>query len=340
MSIEAAKKYETHFEDAPNYKAPSDIAPLDFLNALKEEFGIDIENIRNFLSTMEKMAVEKGKSVFTASQSEILNYCQDEELLSKKEALKVLKEFCLVPRNNWERPPSVYKARDIHPWLFRWRLSLLFKPYVKIDNIEDPAYIISPGLSAQTLVYFLGIYWESNIEEDRCRSKEMKKWIGKERFRKGHEFNKKVATTLEGMGYHAKHDVKVSSIISKKKADKDYGDVDVLAWKEGEKFIYLIECKDLYFAKNINEVAEQLLKFKGEIRNGKPDKLKKHMDRVAILSEYKADLLKFCEISNVDIEICSYVIFSNPVPMLYDSSIPKEVKFASIQEIIEEKTLC
>jgi hypothetical protein len=336
---DAADKYETHFEDMPAPKSPSDVFHSDFLTAFEKEIGIAFEALRNFQETMENMALEKEEFVFTASQSEILNYCAKSELSSKDEALMALKGFCLFSRVNWEKPPSGYISRDINPWLFRRRLSLLFKPYVKIDQCEDSTYIISPGISSQALAYTLDTYWRGNIEEERCHSKEMKIWIGKERTRRGHEFNKEVASMLESMEYHAKPDVKVSSIVPKKNLDRNYGDVDVLAWREGEESIYAIECKNLYFAKTAKEIAEQLLEFKGKIRNGKPDRLKKHMDRVAILSKYKADLLKFCGVSNIDIRISSYVLFSNPVPMLYDSSTPKGVKLASIQEVIENKTL-
>lgn len=336
---DAAEKYETHFEEMPAPKSPSDVFHSDFLTAFEKETGIAFEALRNFQETMENMAVEKEKYVFATSQSEIMNYCEKSELSSKEEALRALKGFCLTSRKNWEKPPSGYKNRDINPWLFRRRLSLLFKPYVKIDHGEDPTYIISPGISSQALAYTLDTYWRGYIEEERCRSQEMKMWIGQERTRRGHAFNKEVASMLESIGYHAKPDVKVSSIISKRNLDRDYGDVDVLAWREGEESIYAIECKDLYFAKTSKEVAEQLLEFRGEIRNGKPDRLKKHMDRVAILSKNKADLLKFCGVLNIEIRISICVLFSNPVPMLYDSSTPKGVKLASIQEIIEKKTL-
>lgn len=336
---DAAEKYETYFEDMPAPKSPSDVFNSDFLTAFEKEFGIAFEALRNFRETMENMAVEKKKYVFTAAQSEIMNYCKKSKLSSKEEALKALKGFCLISRKNWEKPPSGYKGRDINPWLFRRRLSLLFKPYVKIDHGEDPTYIISPGILSQALAYTLDTYWRGNIEEDRCRSHEMKMWIGRERTRRGHAFNKEVASMLEGMGYNAKADVKVSSIVPKNNIDRDYGDVDVLAWKAGEKSIYVIECKDLFFAKTSKEVAEQLLEFKGEIRNGKPDRLKKHIDRVEILLKNKTDLLRFCGFSNIDVKIHNYVLFSNPVPMLYDSSIPKGVKFAAIQQIKEKKAL-
>lgn len=337
--IDSANEYESHFEKKSTPKLPSDVFLPDFLIAFEKEFGIDFKALISFQETMENMAVEKKKYVFTTSKSEILNYCDKSELSSKEEALKTLKSFSLVSRKNWEKPPSGYKSRDLNPWLFRRRLSLLFKPYIQINHNEDPTYIISPGISSQAIANISDIYWNGNIEEDRCFSQEMKMWIGQERLRRGHEFNREVASELNNIGYNAYHDVKVSSIVSKEKLDRNYGDIDVVAWREGEESIYLIECKNLYFAKTSKEVAEQLLEFKGKIRNGKPDKLKKHMDRTAILSENKTDLFKFCGISNCYTKIVTYVLFSNPVPMLYDSTSPKGVELASIQDVIKKKSL-
>ncbi len=333
--IQAADDYETHFENMPAPKATSDVFPADFLNAFEKEIGIAVESLRNFRETMENMAVEKKAYVFVASQSEITDYCEKSDLSSKEDALKSLEGMSLTPRENWEKPPSGYKSRDINPWLFRRRLSLLLKPYVRIDDGSDPTYIISPGISSQALAYTLDIYWRCNIEEDRCRSEEMKRWIGQESARSGHEFNKEVASALEAMGYQTKVDTNLSSIIPKKDLDRDYGDVDVLAWKQNERTIYAIECKNLYHAKTTKEIAEQLLEFKGEVRNGKPDRLKRHIDRIEILSKNKTQLLKFCGISEANTDIVSYVIFSNPVPVLYDRSRNQETKFSYLKAVQE-----
>ena len=331
----SAKNYEEHFEEMPPPKDPSDVFDAEFLTAFEQETGIGFESLRNFRETMENMAVEKESYVFVSSQSEIAEYCENSELSSKEEALKALKGFSLSPRKSWKKPPSGYKSRDINPWLFRRRLSLLLKPYTRIDDSEDPTYIISPGVSTQALAYTLDIYSRANIEEDRCHSPEMKKWIGQERARRGHEFNKEVAEALKELGYEAKPDVKVSSIISKKDLEQDYGDIDVLAWRPDENAIYAIECKDLHYAKTAKEIGEQLMDFKGEIRNGKPDRLKKHIDRVEVLSKNKTNLLKFCGLPvDGDIDILSYVVFSNPVPILYDQArAAQNVKMAYLADV-------
>lgn len=330
--ISAAEKYEKHYEERSDPKALSDVFSKEFLNAFEKETGVTIEALRGFKEEMENMALKKGKYVFTALQSEILKHCELENLVSKEDAIKVLQFFSLKTRENWEKPPEGYTNRDINPWLFRRRLSLLQKPYTQIDNEEDPKFIISPGLAYVALAYTLDSYFSCTIEDIRCNSPEMKRWIGEESTRKGHEFNKTVEKALKKLGFEAISDVKVSTIIPSRNLDRDYGDVDVLAWKKDEKFLYIIECKDLYHAKTSKEMAEQLLEFKGELRDGKPDRLKKHLDRINVLSKHIDLLIKFCNFSEKIIFV-PYVIFSNPVPVLYDRPPNEEIKFSYLDEI-------
>jgi hypothetical protein len=50
--------------------------------------------------------------------------------------------------------------------------------------------------------------------------------------------------------------------------------------------VLLIECKDVQYRKTLGEVAEQLADFRSEMRSdGKPDLLKKHLNRVEVLTK-------------------------------------------------------
>ena len=143
--LSAAEGYEEHFEDMPPPKSPSDVFHTDFLTAFEKEIGIGVESLRNFRETMENMAEEKETYVFTASQNEVIEYCEKSELSSKEEALKALKGFSLTPRKNWENPPSGYKSRDINPWLFRRRFqsSCGHRLFLRIScNITILSFII------------------------------------------------------------------------------------------------------------------------------------------------------------------------------------------------------
>jgi len=99
--------------------------------------------------------------------------------------------------------------------------------------------------------------------------------------------------------------------------DRDYGDVDVLAWDPATRRVLLMECKDLHFHKTSGELAEQLSDFRGEIRDGKRDLLRKHLDRIDVLRGHAEGLAKYVGVAN-PCAIEGWVVFRNPVPMLFD----------------------
>lgn len=78
-----------------------------------------------------------------------------------------------------------------------------------------------------------------------------------------------------------------------------------------------MECKDLLFGKTHGELAEQMSKFKGEIRpDGKPDLLLKHLNRMEISRANLHAVREFTHCS-VDITIECHLVFKYPVPMKF-----------------------
>ena len=96
--------------------------------------------------------------------------------------------------------------------------------------------------------------------------------------------------------------------------DRNYGDIDVLAWRATGRRLLLIECKDVQFRKSNGEVAEQLADFLGEIKeDGKPDTLRKHLDRVAVAKAHAAALDRYVPQAKVE----AHLVFKNKVPMAF-----------------------
>src|SRR5207245_1991818 len=94
-------------------------------------------------------------------------------------------------------------------------------------------------------------------------------------------FNTTVANRMDGLGWKVKLEMTVPALIGGG-LDRDYGDVDVVAWNPDSGRVLLMECKDVQYHRAMGEVAEQLHDFRGEtLADGKPDLLKKHLDRVA-----------------------------------------------------------
>jgi len=93
--------------------------------------------------------------------------------------------------------------------------------------------------------------------------------------------------------------------------------IDVLAWRRDSGRVLAIECKDLEYNKTIGQVAEQLSDFRGELRsNGKPDHLRKHLDRLDVLNTCKAEIGKFLKLPD-PINLEAHLVFRNLVPMKF-----------------------
>ncbi|HWA34269.1 MAG TPA: hypothetical protein VG737_09080, partial [Cyclobacteriaceae bacterium] len=312
-----AEKYQRFFSQRESAKPKEDFTK-EFLAAFEAETSVGVDDVVTFISILQNIGYDKDRLTFRMTEEELKTACTKENLLNDVTVSRIISSFALTPREQWKSPPAPYIVRDILPWLFRRRLSMLFRPLVKINNNENPVFYIAPAFLLDAFVHRIDLYRHCIIEEDRCLSEQMAAWIGGERDRKGREFTLKVAGILQRLGYKVKTEVLISSIIPAQHLDRDYGDFDIIAWKEvdSDQQLFLIECKDLFFAKTFREVAEQLQEFRGELRNGRPDQLKKHIDRIEIARKHTHLLSAFCGVT-IQSKISGQLVFSRRVPILF-----------------------
>ena len=122
---------------------------------------------------------------------------------------------------------------------------------------------------------------------------------------------------MSDLGWQTETEVAITKIIGKA-LDRNYGDVDVLAWHFGTGRILVIECKDLQFRKTYGEIAEQLADFRGgTTEDGKRDLLRKHLDRVEVLVSHEVELRQYLGLTKDDCSIESHLVFRHPVPMQF-----------------------
>ena len=144
----------------------------------------------------------------------------------------------------------------------------------------------------------------------------MNRWIGKSRDTIGREFSQSVAKRLEELGWEVESELRVTKLLQKG-FDRNYGDVDVLAWNRTTGRVLIIECKDLQYRKIFGEIAEQLADFRGLLRrDGKPDDLLKHLNRVDLISKHPDEVAKYIGFESPP-SIESHLVFKNPAPMQF-----------------------
>lgn len=330
LDYESAR-YEQHFELPQSIPTVQGIFPDPFLTAFEAEFGLSIDALRGTRDALENYAIEKKRCVFIARRDEILSYCGRSEFTTPEVAKVFLERFSLWPRQAWDKTPKGFKSKDWYPWRFGRSLSLLARPLIRLEDGDNPRYVISPGLIADGTTYTLARYYEADIETSECRSPEMRRWIDDEKIRRSHEFVIEVSNIMTTLGYEVLIEITVNALINEK-VDRDYGDVDVLAWNQDE--VLAIECKDLKFAKTPNEIAEQLNRFSGQILpNGDRDELLKHLDRCTFLRERSQRVAQMLGIGDRNIHVQTIVCFSMPTPTQYLAKRFPSVTFLTIDEL-------
>ncbi len=330
-------RYEKNFESSQPVPTLQGIFPEDFLVAFKEQFDLSVDSMRGTRDALENFAMDKERCVFIARRDEILDWCSNSEFTTREDTEVFLERFSLWPRQAWNEAPTGFTNSDWYPWLFGRALSLVARPVIKLENNDNPRYVISPGLIADGITYTIAQYYEAEIAPSKCKSSKMKRWIEDEKARQSHLFVNEVATVMKKAGYETRIEISVTKLLNEKTPDRNYGDVDVLAWKPGQQVdLFVIECKDLKLTKTPNEIAEQLNHFSGQIlANGKRDELRKHLDRCTFLNEKIQRVAKNLRMGACNMQIRNIVCFSKPNPTQYMASRFPDVEFLTIERLAE-----
>jgi len=343
----AIEDYEENFQPPSVRDASESEIDTEFEKAWYEEFGFHVNGLRKFMDAIEDIGIAREQAVFRIRKNELVSLLKSE--CESNEVGRFLHTFSLLPRESWRVIPEEFDETDIQPWRFRRQLSAVRRPIIQLDWSEDPELIVAPGAIRECIVHVIRSYHEGSYHEQyrdpkgeqRSRfGKAMRKWYGKRRNDRGSKFAKLVAERIAELGWNvAKVELEVRGILGYRK-DPDYGDVsqfgdvDVLAWNESAKRVLVIECKHLHYHKATGEVAEQLTDYRGRMkRNGKPDDLLKHLNRLEILTARSAAL---CRAIGIDdgIEIEGWILFRNPVPMLYAwKDLEAKTKIATFDDI-------
>ncbi|WP_146002904.1 hypothetical protein [Telmatospirillum siberiense] len=310
----AIGSYARHLEDIPSPKAMAEAFEVEFQEALREELGVGIDEMRLFLDFLQNIGMKENRLVLTIPRSALLDPKVGDEPLPPEIAAAFVAALTLPLRDDWHTVPAGYEDRDRQPWRYRRRLSVLRKPFIQIDDKPDPTLMIAPGLAHDGMVYTIGNYYRGDFPQGQLKPK-MKSWRGKASAKRGTDFNTEVAERLRALGWQADPDVNMSAILGS--AFKPLGDIDVLAWNPQSGRVLLIECKDLKYSKTLGEIAEQLADFNGEVReNGKPDDLLKHLNRIDAIRNNLPDLIRLLKFTVAPAPE-GQIVFRNPVPMQF-----------------------
>lgn len=330
--VDAESKYADNLKQVEGRVSVADAVDPRFLEAWEEEFGSTLDEMRVLIDWLENRGIKRNEVLMRMQRSDFVDVVAEGQMLDDSVVARLLERLTLAERSSWRDVPKGFEDRDRQPWRFRRRLSPMRRPIMQIGTDENECFLVAPGMVRDVLGYMIGNYHRGEFPSYQLKPK-MRSWAAREADARGAAFTQEVAAKLRELGWDAQTEVKISKIL-RRKLDRDYGDVDVLAWHAASGRVLAIECKDLQFRKTFGEISEQLADFRGELRpNGKPDYLRKHLDRMTMLRANPSAVASYINLHTTQLSMESHLVFKNPVPMRYaQSKISERVQISVFED--------
>jgi hypothetical protein len=313
---QAAESYAELYAPVELRRSVADVLGFQFLCAWEAEFGAPLDGVRAFIDELEEIARHPPNLILELPRSALAAMLAAAADISSENASAAVNMLTLMPRPAWRVVTGEFKEKDWYPWRFRRCLSILRRPFIQLDSGDDPVIAFAPGLVREAFHATVVWFHIGEIPAAQARSPEMRKWIGHANNVQRGEFNATVADRMRELGWQVESEVKLTKILGRP-LERDYGDIDVFAWRRDSGRVLVMECKDVQFNKAIGEVAEQLADFRGQMRSdGKPDRLKRHLSRLEVLTANEVAISRVLQLA-LPVRMEGHLVFRNPVPMRF-----------------------
>ncbi|MCY3712528.1 MAG: hypothetical protein OXH02_04500 [Gemmatimonadetes bacterium] len=312
---ESASKYDDLYRNrlSEGPKPVEEVYTEDFLHAFEYEFGIALQDAVVGIEEIFEIAADYDKIVVTTTVGEIKRRLSSKRGFSESQTNALISSFSIVHRPNWDIPPPGMTNRDISPWRYSRRLSVVFKPLLVFGKQDTDTVVFGVSTLQLGFRFLLSCIENGYLPQEFCASDVIKKYLGGITDLKGHEFNASVAAHLSTHGWQTKSEVPMTQL----GATPELGDVDVLAWKPGGE-ILIVESKRLRLARTIAEISEICRRFRGEAK----DELSKHLRRISWIKSNPTSLNSITGLTVDSSRIDHRLVTNVQVPMRYLAKLP------------------
>jgi hypothetical protein len=302
-----------------------------FREAFAAEYRLEFPAFVEVVAALIDSFVDRDDVVHAFTRAELLQLTAERDVTAG-DVDAFLLSFALPSRQTWA-PQAPVKARDVEPWRFERRLSVMLRPAITCLAGDITYYVIGVGTLRDSVSYMLDSTVNARFDKDVFLSREMRSYLGRKIDEAGRAFTHEVASKLRELGWFAKEEVKLTQLGAGK--SPNLGDVDVLAWT-AEGSVMAIECKRLKGARTVAEIAQSCSRFAG--REG--DHLHKHLRRIAWLNANREKVAAFLGVSHANLRIENPLVTNAEVPFSYVKDLPlrrdRIVPFATLSRFISD----
>ncbi|MFC3560208.1 YecA family protein [Pedobacter jamesrossensis] len=286
--------------------------------AFEDEFGVTLTEVSEVVGVLINYGFKREEPCSALAENELYQLLKS-ELPERDEArlLKTVGIMTLLERNGIGAAPRGYTSKDIFPWRYGRNLSYLRRPLALItDDNGQRQFLFGFRHLKSYIDNLLFLIFTGKLPE--TSSEKMGSFIGTVLHEKGTPYRNEVAewlknnSDLEIIG----HEVKIQPD-GHIPAEKNYGDVDVMAVDHEEKIIYSLECKNIVGARNIHEMKVELDLYLGREGQEAKAKINKHVGRDTYLQEHPELVKEFLKLKEGGYRVVSIVVASDAMPMTY-----------------------
>jgi len=300
--------------------------------ACQAEYGVALDTFVGLAQACGDVAVAQGEGVLSLRRSALiaaLDGSLDGDIAG------LIDRLTLPVRDGWDAPLSGAVPRDFDIAKLDRRFSLIGRPILALDDSEDPLLAVAPGAIERCILHNLQGAMGGALQGDFWTSRAMKKYVGERGRIEGNRFNDTVAEKIEELGLIAYSAAKPSWCFNHKNTSEvaELGDFDVLAITPDGRRAWVVEAKDLKLCRTIGESARRLSEYEGRmLPSGKPDKMLRHLRRVAYARRHAGDLARRLKLDEIP-TVAGILVVRAPQPM--EAFLPGDKADASVVMLSE-----
>ena len=287
--------FERHY--APMHKK-SNSEPNEeaiFLDAaFLEERGLTLTSLAELVGVLINEGFKEAATCVIREKNELIAILHKEITeLSVPKITETLQQLTLLKRPRIGAKQDTLDWYEIYPWRYKRQLSYLRRPLVHVQAADGHEYYYYGY--RHLMMYIDNLFYLLYTGKfPNPVSYKMKQWLAGVSSNKGGPFRETVKEWFKANSGLTviEHEIDISPN-GHLKADRNYGDIDLLVIDQPSKRIYPIECKNIIGGRNVYEMWSEINEYLGEGGNDSEAKIIKHYNRDQWLQHNKHALATY-----------------------------------------------